>query len=180
MAQRWSTRKKINSCTDLISVCEFFKSKDSNCHTLSLVTGSAGVIPVGYILNKTNYIDRVIFDAPFLDVYESLCDLSQLYTTSDWKEFGNPIESELYKNSILEICPYCNIENKKYPEMLFFISLNDQNVPYTQSLKYISKVNSFKSTANNIFVDIAENETHFGTTIRDRKMVNISKKTFLY
>jgi oligopeptidase B len=84
---------------------------------------------------------------PFLDLMNDMMDPSLPLTTTDYPEWGNPKDKAAYEY-ILSYSPYDNLRRASYPAMLLTESLNDSQVAYWESAKFVAKARTLR-TGNN-------------------------------
>ena len=90
----------------------------------------------------------IIAEVPFVDVLNTMLDLSLPLTPPEWPEWGNPAESEADFKTILSYSPYDNVEVRAYPHILAKGGLNDLQVPYWDPAKWVAKLRAHKTDAN--------------------------------
>jgi oligopeptidase B len=93
----------------------------------------------------------VILRSAYVDVLGSLTDSTASFNQDEQGERGNPEIPEIY-NYIKSYSPYQNIKAQNYPNMLFYIGLNDNRVEYWQSLKSVAKLRALKTDSNKLYI----------------------------
>ena len=126
--------------------------------------GSAGGVIMGYAANNyPELFGALIFDRPFLDVINEMCDTSTSMTLMQYSEWGNPMDSNLYEYQ-KKYSPYQQIETRNYPNMLFVTGLYDIQVPYWQVAKSVAKFRSCNTSNSLILMRTMMNSGHKGST----------------
>ena len=107
----------------------------------------------------------VVSDVPFVDVLNTMLDPSLPFTVGEYLEWGNPNVKEEY-DYIKSYCPYTNIAARHYPTMLVKTSLNDSQVMYWESAKYVAKLRSLKTDENLLLLKVNMTGAHGGSSGR--------------
>ncbi len=145
--------KKKNTFNDFIACAEYLI--DNNYTSKGKIIaegGSAGGLVMGAIANqRPDLFNTLILRSAYLDVLGSLTDSTAKFYNDDQGEFGNPEIPEVY-NYIKSYSPYQNIKTQNYPNMLFYIGLNDNRVEYWQSLKSVAKLRALKTDNDSLFL----------------------------
>ncbi len=134
--------KKINTFNDFIDVgrglCDLNYSAKGR---LVAHGGSAGGLLVGAAINQApELFAGAIAAVPFVDVINTMSDVTLPLTPPEWPEWGNPLEdSEAYDN-IMEYSPYDQVEKKAYPSTLITGGLTDPRVTYWEPAKWAAKL----------------------------------------
>jgi oligopeptidase B len=132
---------KMNTFTDFIACAEHLKqAKVCAPDRLVIHGGSAGGLLVGAVTNlRPDLFAGVLAQVPFVDVINTMLDESLPLTVTEFEEWGNPKVAEDYRN-IRKYSPYDNLARQAYPAMLVKTSLNDSQVGYWESAKYVAKL----------------------------------------
>lgn len=164
--QRGSGVNKINSVYDFIScgkylVGEGYVKKDR----LAAIGSSAGSLLLGAAINFLPDLFRAaILKVPFLDVCNTLMDVSLPLTILDYEEFGNP-EIETQFKAIMEYSPYDNInQGLCHPAMLVTAAYNDSRVGVWEAAKWVAKIreDTCTSCSRAVILKTEMNGGHFG------------------
>ncbi|HKF41395.1 MAG TPA: S9 family peptidase [Candidatus Acidoferrum sp.] len=158
---------KKNTFTDFIACAEDlvawgFAAKDK----LIIEGGSAGGLLMGAVANlRPDLFRMVISHVPFLDVLNTMLDPTLPLTVGEYEEWGNPQRAEdyLYMKSY---CPYTRLERKDYPAMLVKTGLNDSQVMYWESAKYVAKLRTLKTDGNVLLLRTNVGAGHGGASGR--------------
>ena len=137
---------KMNTFTDFIACAEYLK-KEKVCAPDRLVIqgGSAGGLLVGAATNlRPDLFTGVLAQVPFVDVINTMLDESLPLTVSEFEEWGNPKVAEDYRH-MRRYSPYDNLTRQAYPALLVKTSLNDSQVGYWESAKYVARLRTLDS-----------------------------------
>ena len=145
--------KKKNTFYDFIACAEHLIEKKYTAKGKIIAEGgSAGGLVMGAVANqKPDLFNTIILHAAYLDVLGSLTDSTAKFHYVEHGELGNPKNTEVY-NYIKSYSPYQNIKKQNYPNMLYYIGLNDNRVEYWQSLKSVAKLRALKTDDNKLFL----------------------------
>jgi oligopeptidase B len=159
--------KKKNTFTDFIDASKFLISEryTSKDH-LYASGGSAGGLLMAAVVNMAPELyNGVIASVPFVDVVTTMLDDSIPLTTSEYDEWGNPIDLEYYKY-IKSYSPYDNVTSKQYPNMLVTTGLHDSQVQYWEPAKWVAKLRELKKGNNVLLLQINMDAGHGGASGR--------------
>jgi oligopeptidase B len=141
--------KKMNTFTDFIACAESLC--DAGYGTRGRIVaygGSAGGMLMGAVTNlRPDLWAGVIGAVPFVDVLNTMSDISLPLTPPEWPEWGNPLEDEEAYQYIASYSPYDNISAKPYPPVLATGGLSDTRVTYWEPMKWIARLRE-KSTSD--------------------------------
>ena len=159
--------KKKNTFGDFIACAEHLvKEKFTSPDRLAIEGGSAGGLLIGAALNMRPDLFKVAHLAvPFVDVINTMLDASLPLTVGEYLECGNPNVKEEYEY-LKTYCPYTNIENKVYPDILITTSLNDSQVMYWEPAKYTAKMRAMKKGSNLFLLKMNMGAGHGGASGR--------------
>ncbi|KAE8600665.1 hypothetical protein XENTR_v10013350 [Xenopus tropicalis] len=104
--------KKHNGLEDLRSCISLLHSLGySQAQYTAVEAASAGGVLAGALCNSSPHlIQAVLLEAPFLDVLNTMMDVSLPLTIEEQEEWGNPLFNEKYHKYIKNYCPYQNIK----------------------------------------------------------------------
>lgn len=141
--------KKKNTFTDFIDCARFLiKAKYTSKQHLYAQGGSAGGLLMGAVVNMAPDLwNGVIAQVPFVDVVNTMLDVSIPLTTNEYDEWGNPNDREAY-TYMKSYSPYENVEKKNYPNMLVTTGLHDSQVQYFEPAKWVAKLRATKTDHN--------------------------------
>jgi oligopeptidase B len=153
MGKHWHEQaqflNKRNTFTDFIACIEhLLKEKYTSSHRLVISGGSAGGLLVGAVMNmRPDLFAGVVADVPFVDVINTLLDLSIPLTPVEHSELGDPREEEVYRY-MKSYSPYDNVKAQEYPNILITAALNDPRVGYWEPTKWTAKLRALKTDDN--------------------------------
>jgi oligopeptidase B len=160
-------RQKLNTFTDFIAAAEHLIAlRYTTPQKLVIEGGSAGGLLMGAVTNiRPELFRMVITHVPFVDVLNTMLDASLPLTVGEYEEWGNPqiAEDYFYMKSY---CPYTNLERKAYPAILAKTGLNDSQVMYWESAKYVAKLRTLKTDANPLLLKVNMGAGHGGASGR--------------
>jgi oligopeptidase B len=81
---------------------------------------------------------------PFVDVVTTMLDPSIPLTVTEWEEWGNPNEPDLYRY-MKSYSPYDNVTATEYPALFVTAGLNDPRVAYWEPAKFVAKLRATKT-----------------------------------
>ncbi|MEO1653107.1 MAG: S9 family peptidase, partial [Bacteroidota bacterium] len=137
--------QKKNTFDDFIACAEYLIAEGYTQKGEIIASGgSAGGLLIGAVMNKRPDLFKVmILDVPFLDVVNTMLDPDLPLTTAEYKEWGNPEETEAY-NYMKSYDPYLNIKDQKYPHLLFRSGYYDQQVGFWEAAKTVAKLRRYQ------------------------------------
>jgi oligopeptidase B len=153
MGEQWHDDGKLmnkkNTFNDFVDCAEYLiQQKWTSKDSLLIEGGSAGGLLMGAVVNlRPDLFKAVHLAVPFLDVMNDMMDPSLPLTTTDYPEWGNPNDQAAY-DYILSYSPYDNLRRAAYPAMLLTESLNDSQVAYWESAKFVAKARKLKTDNN--------------------------------
>ncbi len=144
---------KKNSFTDFIEVTRhLIVNGYTSPEHLYARGGSAGGLLVGAVANMAPELyNGIIAEVPFVDVVTTMLDESIPLTTSEYDEWGNPIDKG-YFDYMLSYSPYDNVEAQDYPNMLITAGLHDSQVQYWEPAKWTAKLREHNTGDNMILL----------------------------
>jgi oligopeptidase B len=156
MGEQWHDDGKLmnkkNTFNDFIDCAEYLIRENWTSKDRLLIEGaSAGGLLMGAVVNMRPDLFRAVHLAvPFVDVMNDMMDPSLPLTTTDYPEWGNPNDQAAY-DYIFSYSPYDNLRKTAYPPMLLTESLNDSQVGFWESAKFVAKLRTLK-TDNNLLL----------------------------
>jgi len=171
MGRKWYEDGKLlnkkNTFTDFIDCAEYLVDKKyTNPAKLFAMGGSAGGLLMGAIVNmEPDLFKGVIASVPWVDVVTTMLDESIPLTTSEFDEWGNPINKSYY-DYMLSYSPYDNVEAKNYPAMMVTTGLHDSQVQYFEPAKWVAKLRDMKTDNNILILDTDMESGHGGASGR--------------
>jgi oligopeptidase B len=140
-------KKKQNTFDDFIAVAEHLIAQNLAApKNIVAHGGSAGGLLVGAVLNmRPDLWAGVIAAVPFVDVLNTMSDMSLPLTPPEWPEWGNPLTDADAYETIAAYSPYDNISAQDYPPVLATGGLSDPRVTYWEPAKFIAKLRDFST-----------------------------------
>ncbi|MDI2090411.1 S9 family peptidase [Commensalibacter sp. TBRC 16381] len=159
---------KINSFTDFISCAEHLIQQNYTKAGQIVADGrSAGGMLMGYIANeRPDLFAGIIAVVPFVDVLNTMSDVSLPLTPPEWPEWGNPITDKKAYEYIASYSPYDNIKKQPYPAILAIGGLTDPRVTYWEPAKWIAKLRQYNTSNNPLLLKINMDTGHGGASGR--------------
>ena len=137
---------KHNTFSDFIACAEHLIEKGlTRAEQLVISGGSAGGLLIGAVLNqRPELFKAAIAEVPFVDVLNTMLDPELPLTVTEYDEWGNPQEPEVYAR-IKAYAPYENVKAQDYPAMLVIAGYNDSRVQYWEAAKWVAKLRATKT-----------------------------------
>lgn len=166
LAARRMTKK--NTFTDFIAAAEHLIERNY-ARAGNIVThgGSAGGLLMGAINNmRPDLWAGVIGDVPFVDVINTMSDVSLPLTPGEWPEWGDPITDPAAYDYMLSYSPYDQVEPKAYPAVLATGGLSDPRVTYWEPEKWVAKLRPATTSGKPVLLKINMTAGHFSSSGR--------------
>ncbi|MBP1141391.1 oligopeptidase B [Pseudomonas sp. PvP009] len=137
---------KQNTFGDFIACAEHLVAQGlTSAEQLVISGGSAGGLLIGAVLNQQPELFKAaIAEVPFVDVLNTMLDPDLPLTVTEYDEWGNPQEPEVYAR-IKAYAPYENVTAQAYPAMLVIAGYNDSRVQYWEAAKWVAKLRATKT-----------------------------------
>lgn len=134
--------KKTNTFTDFIACAEHLVAGGYGTKgRVAAYGGSAGGMLVGAIANlRPDLWGAIIGAVPFVDVLNTMSDISLPLTPPEWPEWGNPLEDPAAYDRIAGYSPYDQVKDAAYPPVLATGGLSDPRVTYWEPAKWVAKL----------------------------------------
>lgn len=134
--------KKTNSFTDFIACAHHLVAEGYGAKRRIVAHGgSAGGLLMGAIANmEPDLFAGIAAQVPFVDMLNTMSDVSLPLTPPEWPEWGNPLEDPEAYDRIAGYSPYDNIAPVPYPPILAMGGLTDPRVTYWEPAKWIAKL----------------------------------------
>ena len=158
---------KKNTFTDFLACAEHLVTQGYTApDKLAIRGGSAGGLLVGAATAMRPELFRaVIADVPFVDVVNTMFDLSIPLTAGELKEWGDPRDKTFY-DYMLSYSPYDNIHARAYPSLLITAGLNDPRVQYWEPAKFAAKLRATGTGQNLLLLKTNMGAGHGGPSGR--------------
>ena len=174
--------KRTNSFNDFVDVARYLqKTGYAAPGGVSISGGSAGGELIGASVNQDPALFKAcVLHVPFVDVLNTMLDVSLPLTPIEWPEWGNPVEDKQAFDLIASYCPYTNIKPQAYPPMMVTGGLNDPRVTYWEPAKWTAKMRHCKTNDTLLVMKINMGAGHGGKSGRfDRYREVAEEYTFL-
>ncbi len=135
---------------------------------IATMGGSAGGMLMGAMANRYPDLFKVVIAAvPFVDVMNTMLDETLPLTPGEFKEWGNPIESNEYFRYMLGYSPYDNMRQQAYPAMYVTGGLTDPRVTYWEPAKWMAKLRGLNTGSLPSIMHMNITAGHAGASRRD-------------
>ncbi|MCO7568833.1 S9 family peptidase [Pseudomonas chlororaphis] len=158
---------KQNTFSDFIACAEHLIAQGlTSAQQLAISGGSAGGLLIGAVLNQRPELFRAaIAEVPFVDVLNTMLDPELPLTVTEYDEWGNPEEPEVYAR-IKAYAPYENVRAQAYPATLVIAGYNDSRVQYWEAAKWVAKLRATKTDDNPLLLKTELGAGHGGMSGR--------------
>ncbi|MEE4618668.1 S9 family peptidase [Pseudomonas alliivorans] len=158
---------KQNTFDDFIACAEHLIAQGlTHSGQLVISGGSAGGLLMGAVLNqRPDLFKAAIAEVPFVDVLNTMLDPELPLTVTEYDEWGNPQEPEVYER-IKAYAPYENVHAQAYPAMLVIAGYNDSRVQYWEAAKWVAKLRATKTDDNLLLLKTELGAGHGGMSGR--------------
>lgn len=158
---------KQNTFSDFIACAEHLIAQSlTSAQQLAISGGSAGGLLIGAVLNQRPELFRAaIAEVPFVDVLNTMLDPDLPLTVTEYDEWGNPEEPEVYER-IKAYAPYENVRAQAYPATLVIAGYNDSRVQYWEAAKWVAKLRATKTDDNLLLLKTELGAGHGGMSGR--------------
>jgi oligopeptidase B len=159
---------KVNTFTDFIASAEHLIAKGyGRAGNIVAQGGSAGGLLIGAVTNmRPDLWAGVIGQVPFVDVINTMSDVSLPLTPPEWPEWGNPIEDIAAYDYIASYSPYDNVGARAYPAVLATGGLSDPRVTYWEPEKWVAKLRPATTSGKPVLLKINMEAGHGGASGR--------------
>jgi oligopeptidase B len=158
---------KQHTFDDFIACAEHLIAQGlTHAEQLVISGGSAGGLLIGAVLNqRPELFKAAIAEVPFVDVLNTMLDPDLPLTVTEYDEWGNPAEPEVYAR-IKAYAPYENVSAQAYPAMLVIAGYNDSRVQYWEAAKWVAKLRTHKTDDNLLLLKTELGAGHGGMSGR--------------
>jgi oligopeptidase B len=159
---------KPNTFTDFIACAETLVAGGyGQAGRIVAYGGSAGGMLMGAITNlRPDLWAGIIGAVPFVDVLNTMSDVSLPLTPAEWPEWGNPLQDPAAYDLIAGYSPYDNIAAKPYPAVLATGGLSDPRVTYWEPAKWIASLREHTTGQAPMLLKINMDAGHGGASGR--------------
>ncbi|WP_145186232.1 S9 family peptidase [Pseudomonas sp. URMO17WK12:I11] len=166
---------KANTFSDFIACAEHLIEQGvTTPERLAISGGSAGGLLIGAVLNLRPALFRcAIAEVPFVDVLNTMLDPELPLTVTEYDEWGNPEEPEVYER-IKAYAPYENVSAQAYPAMLVVAGYNDSRVQYWEAAKWVARLRTLKTDDNLLLLKTEMGAGHGGMSGRYQGLKDVA------
>ena len=159
---------KPNTFTDFIACAEHLIAEGyATKGKMAAYGGSAGGMLMGAVANlRPDLWGAVIAAVPFVDVLNTMSDVSLPLTPPEWPEWGNPLEDPAAYDVIAGYSPYDNVSAQAYPPILATGGLSDPRVTYWEPAKWVARLRELHAGEAPILLKINMEAGHGGASGR--------------
>ncbi len=160
--------KKANTFTDFIACAEHLAAEGYGTKgRIAAYGGSAGGLLMGAVANlRPDLWGAIIAAVPFVDVLNTMSDITLPLTPPEWPEWGNPLEDAAAYDLIESYSPYDQVSEKAYPPILATGGLSDPRVTYWEPAKWAAKLRDVSTSSAPILLRINMESGHGGASGR--------------
>jgi oligopeptidase B len=158
---------KHNTFSDFIACAEHLvRAGYTSPERLVARGGSAGGLLMGAVVNmRPDLFHAIVAQVPFVDVLTTMQDESLPLTVTEWEEWGNPADPEMYRR-MREYSPYDNVAPRAYPRMLVTTGLHDSAVQFWEPVKWTARLRASTTSADPILLKTELDAGHHGPSGR--------------
>ena len=169
-------KKKKNTFLDFIGAAEhLIAQKYTSAGNIVAQGRSAGGMLMGAVANmRPDLFGGILGEVPFVDVINTMCDETLPLTPPEWVEWGNPILDADAFHDMASYCPYTNISDRPYPNVLSTGGLTDPRVTYWEPAKWAAKLRHHNTGPNQILLWINMDAGHGGASGRFDRLAEIA------
>ena len=166
---------KQNTFSDFIACAEHLIATGvTDAQHLAISGGSAGGLLIGAVLNqRPDLFKAAIAEVPFVDVLNTMLDPELPLTVTEYDEWGNPQEPEVYAR-IKAYAPYENVKAQAYPALLVVAGYNDSRVQYWEAAKWVAKLRVHKTDDNLLLLKTELGAGHGGMSGRYQGLKDVA------
>ena len=169
-------KNKKNTFLDFIAAAEMLIAENYTAAGAIVGQGrSAGGMLMGAVANmRPDLFCGILGEVPFVDVINTMSDESLPLTPPEWVEWGNPTRDEAAFNDMASYCPYTNITDQPYPNVLATGGLTDPRVTYWEPAKWAAKLRHHNTGDTDILCWINMEAGHGGASGRFDRLKEIA------
>jgi len=160
--------KKPNTFTDFIACAEYLAAEGyGRKGRIAAYGGSAGGMLMGAAANlRPDLWGAVIAAVPFVDVLNTMSDVTLPLTPPEWPEWGDPLTDPAAYDLIASYSPYDRVSAQPYPPVLATGGLSDPRVTYWEPQKWVAKLRAHTTGDAPILLKINMEAGHGGASGR--------------
>jgi oligopeptidase B len=167
---------KTNTFTDFIACAEHLTAEGYGAAgRIVAYGGSAGGMLMGAVANlRPDLWAGVIGAVPFVDVLNTMSDVSLPLTPPEWPEWGDPLTDPEAYDYIASYSPYDQVAAKPYPAVLATGGLSDPRVTYWEPAKWAAKLRVNTTSSRPILLKINMEAGHHGSAGRFESLKEVA------
>lgn len=156
---------KVNSFNDYNNCINYLlASPQVDSSRVGLFAVSAGaLLPAYFINNRPGVVKACLVRQPFVNPYEALQNPELPLTTTDWSEFGNPLEDPEVKRFIKSYSSVQNVKCQEYPSLAVVLGENDTRISNHDAIDWINKIREYNTAQTKCLCSIVPNVGHGAT-----------------
>ena len=168
--------RKKNTFLDFIAAAEYLIAEKFTCAGNIIAQGrSAGGMLMGAVANmRPDLFKGILGEVPFVDVINTMCDETLPLTPPEWVEWGDPIRDAGTFDYMASYCPYTNVEDQDYPNVLATGGLTDPRVTYWEPAKWAAKLRHHNTADTNILLYMNMDAGHGGASGRFDRLKEVA------
>lgn len=168
--------RKKNTFADFIAAAEHLIAKEFTSAGNIVAQGrSAGGMLMGAVANMRPDLFRgILGEVPFVDVINTMCDETLPLTPPEWVEWGDPIRDKAAFDYMASYCPYTNVADREYPNILATGGLTDPRVTYWEPAKWAAKLRHHNTGDSDILLYMNMEAGHGGASGRFDRLKEIA------
>ncbi len=168
--------QKAHTFTDFIASAEHLVGEGYGAKgRIVAFGGSAGGMLMGAVANlRPDLWAGVIGAVPFVDVLNTMSDVTLPLTPPEWPEWGNPLTDPAAYDYILSYSPYDNVAPRPYPAILATGGLSDPRVTYWEPAKWAAKLRVNTTSQRPILLKINMEAGHQGSAGRFESLKEVA------
>jgi oligopeptidase B len=158
---------KRNTFTDFIACAEHLVASGYTSPARLVARGaSAGGLLMGAIANmRPDLFTAIVAQVPFVDVITTMQDESLPLTVTEWEEWGNPADPDIYEQ-MRQYSPYDNVTDQPYPAMLITTGLHDSAVQFWEPVKWAARLRAHTTSGKPVLLRVELDAGHHGPSGR--------------
>jgi oligopeptidase B len=168
--------RKKNTFADFIAAAEHLIAEQFTAAGNIVAQGrSAGGMLMGAVANmRSDLFCGILGEVPFVDVINTMCDETLPLTPPEWVEWGDPILDPKAFEYMASYCPYTNVADRVYPNVLATGGLTDPRVTYWEPAKWAAKLRHHNTGDSNILLYMNMDAGHGGASGRFDRLKEIA------
>jgi oligopeptidase B len=108
----------------------------------------------------------VLGGVPFVDLINTMSDVTLPLTPPEWPEWGDPIHDASAYDYMMSYSPYDNVDDRPYPAVLATGGLSDPRVTYWEPAKWAARLREHTTSGRPILLKINMTAGHFSSAGR--------------